>query len=73
MRRPFWYVRRSRQAVAADVDEELRLHLDLRIEELRAEGLPLDTARRLAEQQFGDLEHTRLYCRRQDEQKEERV
>ena len=33
----FWYLRR--RSVASDVDEELRLHLELRIEELIASGM----------------------------------
>ena len=34
----FWYLRRRR--VASDVDEELRLHLEMRVEELIAAGMP---------------------------------
>ncbi|MGQ0735853.1 MAG: ADOP family duplicated permease [Acidobacteriota bacterium] len=67
-RRPFWYLRR--RSVMSDVDEELNLHLDLRIEELIAEGLSAQAARAEALRQFGDLEATRRYCRQQDEEKE---
>ncbi len=67
-RRPFWYVRR--RSVRADVDEELSLHLEMRIDELMAEGMAPDDARREALRQFGDLEATRNYCRRQDEERE---
>jgi putative ABC transport system permease protein len=70
-RKPFWYIRRK--AVASEVDEELNLHLDLRIAELTRQGLPPDEARREALRQFGDLERTRQYCRRQDEEKESHV
>jgi predicted permease len=56
--------------VQSDVDEELNLHLDMRIEELRSRGVPLEDARREALRQFGDVEATREYCRRQDERKE---
>jgi len=66
--RPFWYLRR--RGIRSDVDEELNLHLDLRIAELVAEGQSPEEARRLALQQFGDLEATRRYCRRQDEARE---
>ncbi len=72
-RRPFWYLRRRRASVAADVDEELRAHLELRVEELMAGGTPADEARRLALRQFGDLDATRAYCLRQDLGKETRV
>ncbi|OFW10001.1 MAG: hypothetical protein A3H96_03335 [Acidobacteria bacterium RIFCSPLOWO2_02_FULL_67_36] len=66
--RPFWYIRR--RSVQAEVDEELRLHLEMRVEELRSTGMPVEDARREALKQFGDLEGAREYCRRQDEEKE---
>jgi putative ABC transport system permease protein len=68
--KPFWYLRRGSGTVRDEVDEEIRLHLEMRVQELRAEGLPLDEARREALRRFGDLEGARRYCRRQDEQKE---
>jgi len=67
-RRPFWYLRR--RSVKAEVDEELSLHLELRFNELVAGGMTPEVATREAVRQFGDLEATRAYCRRQDEQKE---
>jgi putative ABC transport system permease protein len=67
-RRPFWFLRR--RTVASDVDEELRLHLDMRVAELMAEGHNEHDARRTALQQFGDVDATRRYCRQQDEAKE---
>jgi putative ABC transport system permease protein len=69
-RRPFDFLRRRPDAVAAEVDEELAVHLEMRIEELRARGLPADEARREALRQFGDLDGTRRYCKGQNEQKE---
>ena len=69
----FWYLRRRPEAVRDEVDEELRVHLEMRIEELRASGLSPDEARREAMRQFGDIEGTRRYCRRQDLEKENRV
>jgi putative ABC transport system permease protein len=66
--RPFWYLRR--RSVQSDVDEELNLHLEMRVEELRSRGMPIEDARREALRQFGDLEGTREYCRRKDEEKE---
>ena len=52
------------------MDEELRVHLEMRIEELVPKGMSSDAARREALRQFGDLEYTRRYCRNQDERKE---
>ena len=69
----FWYLRRRPEAIRDEVDEELRVHLEMRIEELRAKGLSPDDARRQAVRQFGDIEGTRRYCRRQDLEKENRV
>jgi predicted permease len=69
----FWYLRRRPDAVRDDVDEELRVHLEMRIEELRSAGLSPGEARRQAVRQFGDIEGTRQYCRRQDLEKENRV
>jgi putative ABC transport system permease protein len=56
--------------VRAEVDEELSLHFEMRIDELIAGGLALEDARREALRQFGDLDATRAYCRRQDEARE---
>jgi predicted permease len=71
VRKPFWFLRR--RSVASDVDEELNLHLDMKIADLRARGLSAADARAEAIRQFGDLERTREYCRRQDEQKEKEM
>jgi predicted permease len=56
--------------VSAEVDEELSLHLEMRIDELIAGGLAVEDARREALRQFGDLAATRAYCRQQDEARE---
>jgi predicted permease len=69
-RRPFWHWQRRRDQLDAEIDDELALHLDLRVAELEREGLPPDVARREALRQFGDLEYTRRYCRLQDQKKE---
>src|SRR5207244_3041817 len=68
-RRPFWYLRRRREAVASDVDEELTLHVEMRAEELQARGMPRGEALR----QFGDLKYTRQYCLQQGLVKETRM
>jgi predicted permease len=72
-RRPFWYLSRGRQTVSVEVDEELRLHLELRERELRARGLSPEEARREARRRFGDVDFTRRYCREQDLRKERRM
>jgi predicted permease len=68
--RGFRYLRRQADDVQADVDEELRVHLEMRVEELAAKGMSADAARSEALRQFGDLEFTRRYCRTQGERKE---
>ena len=68
--RPFWYLRRKPDEIQAAVDEELRVHLEMRVEELMSHGMSPEAARRAALRQFGDLEYTRRYCRNQDERKE---
>ena len=64
---------RSRAAIGRDVDAELAFHLDMRIAELRARGLTESGAREQARAEFGDLDFTRAYCRRQDERAERDV
>ena len=71
--RLLWYLKRRPETVAAEIDEELRLHLELRIEALEARGLSREAARQEAMRQFGDLEGTRQYCRQQDRAKEAHV
>ena len=68
--KPFWYLRRGAETVRDEVDEEIRVHLEMRVRELRAHGVSLEDARREALRRFGDLEATREYCRRQDWRKE---
>jgi putative ABC transport system permease protein len=72
-RRLFWYLKRRPETIDADVDAELSHHLELRVEALEAEGLSRESARREALHQFGDLQRTRDYCRRQDRAKEDHV
>ena len=49
--------------VDADVDDEITLHLDLRAEELVAEGWTPEQARAEARRKFGNLEAVRDRCR----------
>ncbi|MDB4877944.1 MAG: permease [Gemmatimonadetes bacterium] len=58
---------RSRAAIARDVDAELSFHLEMRTNELMAQGLGSDEARRRATEEFGDIEFTRAYCRTLDQ------
>jgi putative ABC transport system permease protein len=71
--KPFAYLRRGRKRIQSEIDEELRVHLDMRVDDLIVRGMqPVDT-RREALKQFGDMESTREYCLRQDEEKERRM
>jgi putative ABC transport system permease protein len=67
---PFWYLRRTSARVQAEIDEEIEGHLQMRIEELQARGIPIEDARREAVRRFGNIESTRRYCRNQDERRE---
>jgi putative ABC transport system permease protein len=52
---------RSRRQIREDVDEELRFHLDMRVESLVVAGMPPDAARARAVREFGDLDDARQY------------
>ena len=69
-RKPFWFLRRRRPEIQAEVEAELRDHLERRIEALMAAGLSHEQAHREAVMRFGDIDGTRQYCRRQHEEKE---
>ncbi|HUQ82469.1 MAG TPA: ABC transporter permease [Gemmatimonadaceae bacterium] len=58
---------RSRSRVKQDIDQEFQFHLEMRVAELRARGLPPDTARSEALRRFGDVSDAREYCRTMDE------
>jgi predicted permease len=66
MRGPFRLPSRSSHAIRADVDAELRFHLDARTEELVRLGVPLDEARARALREFGDVDDARQYMRHID-------
>ncbi|MEJ7811809.1 MAG: ABC transporter permease, partial [Gemmatimonadaceae bacterium] len=53
---------RSATRIAADVDDELRFHLDARAAELIAAGAAPAEALAQARREFGDVEYTRRYC-----------
>jgi hypothetical protein len=60
MKRFFWL--RRREDVAKEVDAELSLHIELKTEELSAEGLTEREAREEAERRFGDFDARRREC-----------
>src|SRR5882757_3627935 len=46
---------RPRARIDDDLEQEMRFHLDARIDELEASGLPHDAARRQAHGEFGSM------------------
>ncbi|MDB4877069.1 MAG: hypothetical protein JWM41_3515 [Gemmatimonadetes bacterium] len=52
---------RTTRQIREDVDEELRFHLDMRVDALVALGLSPDAARTRALREFGDLDDARRY------------
>ena len=54
---------RSRETIDAEILEELRFHVDTRIENNIAAGMDPDEARRDAEARFGDFDRIRDACR----------
>ncbi len=71
-RRLFRFVRRTSREIDADVDAELRFHLDQRTEELTAAGLAAHAAREQALREFGDLDDARTYLGTVDRETETR-
>jgi putative ABC transport system permease protein len=62
-----------RERIEAEVDEEIRLHLERRTAELRAQGWEPEAARREARRRFGDIERTRVVCVTADQRWEARM
>ncbi len=54
---PRWrrYLRLFRRDVRADIDDELRFHFEERIGDLEAQGMSSESARALAQEEFGDV------------------
>jgi predicted permease len=73
IKRLFSFARRSRRDIAADVDAELRFHLETRAEELMAHGRSRVDAERQARREFGDLEDARRYMRRLETSTEQQL
>src|SRR5690606_20947100 len=72
-RRLFRLPWRSRGQIRAEVDEEIRFHLEMRAEELQRGGLPPAEARARARREFGDVEAARDALRHDDERRERTV
>ncbi|HEX5830851.1 MAG TPA: ABC transporter permease, partial [Gemmatimonadaceae bacterium] len=68
---PDWrrYLRFRGADVEADIDDELRFHLDMRAAELEAHGLSPDEACRAAHARFGDVGRVRSWLRAHDRQR----
>ncbi|HET7585410.1 MAG TPA: ABC transporter permease [Gemmatimonadaceae bacterium] len=71
LRRLFRLPLHGQRRVAADVDAELRFHMEMREAELRAQGMDERAARDEALRRFGDLEDARRYCRALDARRDE--
>lgn len=59
----FLQTRLQRRSVEHELDDELRFHLDMQIDENIRRGMSPDEARRAALLQFGGVEQVRLNCR----------
>lgn len=70
MKRLFRLPWRSTRHIDADVEDELRFHLDARVADLVAEGVPPQAARERASREFGDAEDARTYIRELDRRAE---
>jgi putative ABC transport system permease protein len=71
-REPIWrrYRRLLRSDIAADVDEELQFHLQMRSRDYQARGLSPADAERAAHERFGNVDHVAGWLRRHDLTKE---
>jgi putative ABC transport system permease protein len=64
------YRRLLRSDIAADVDEELQFHLEMRARHFEARGLAADAAHRAARERFGDVGRVAGWLRRHDHAQE---
>ena len=56
----------TKEQVKRNIDSELEAHLDMRIEQLRAQGLSEDEARAQAQEMLGDVARAADACERTD-------
>lgn len=73
VRRLFHLAIRRRRSAPAEMDEEIRFHLDARAARLEALGLPPDEAREEALRRFGDIEPARRRLHASATHREERL
>jgi predicted permease len=73
IRRLFRLAVRRRDGVADEMDDEIRLHLQLRVQQLVAEGMSADAARAEAERRFGAIDEARATLHGSAARKEERL
>jgi putative ABC transport system permease protein len=68
---PRWrrYLRFWRNDLDADLDDELRFHVDAEVDYLTARGWTAEAARDEAWRRFGDVEQYRIGCRSADERR----
>jgi putative ABC transport system permease protein len=64
------YRRFLRSDIAADVDEELAFHVEMRSRDYEARGMPPEVAHRAARERFGDVGRVSGWLRRHDVQRE---
>jgi enoyl-CoA hydratase/carnithine racemase len=60
-RRVFYWPWRSARRIRADVDDELRFHLDMRVAALTGQGVSPEAARDRALREFGNVDDARRY------------
>jgi predicted permease len=72
MTTPLWrrYLRFWGANPAADVEDEFEFHFEMRVEELRAQGLSPKDARSEALRGFGDIQHVKMICKTLAEERE---
>jgi len=68
--RVFRFPWRTPREIGAEVDEEVRFHLEMRAEELARGGTPPDAALARARREFGDVDAARASLARTDERHE---
>ncbi|HEX2191514.1 MAG TPA: ABC transporter permease [Longimicrobiaceae bacterium] len=73
IRRLFRLPPRGSQDPVADLEEEIRLHLELRAEQLEREGLPPEQAREAARRRFGPPDEARRTLREAARRRESRL
>ena len=72
-RRLFSLGARSRSQLRTDVDDELRFHIEMRVNDLVARGMSAGEARAEAMRTFGDVRELRDACVHIDERRQRRV